>query len=366
MIALVQDVVPNAQITSLSQFPERDAKWFGIEFLPISPYSTSPVDYLKLLSAARGSDVILWGGGELLKDYTNRLSLYYWLLKLWGIKMVNPNIIGAFQGIGPTKAKASKKAIVRAVNQCKTFIVRDIESELKLERWGAKAKLIASYDPAVYPKVNRPETQNYMGFGLRRWFHYEKSGWLPNKYKFWKKASVQSEDELHYIESLAAFADSLIDLYECDLRFFPMHMSKSEDDVGFAKEVIAKMQFKNQTSILETDDLSPSQYLAAIGECRVFIASRLHSAILAAVVGVPALCIYYVDKGRLFFEQMGLSNFSLDIERMREPGIVDHLEFRTRELMSKGDFVKDRQRDSILMMRKDMLAALTKAISDLK
>jgi len=46
MVALIRDVVPNAQITSLSQFATRDQEWFGIDFLPFSPYSTSPVDYL--------------------------------------------------------------------------------------------------------------------------------------------------------------------------------------------------------------------------------------------------------------------------------------------------------------------------------
>jgi polysaccharide pyruvyl transferase WcaK-like protein len=104
MVELIRDVIPNAEITSLSQFQARDEQWFGIRFLPFSPYSTSPADYLKLLAEARRSDLVMWGGGELLKDYTNKLSLFYWALKLSGIRIMNKKVIGAFQGIGPTKA----------------------------------------------------------------------------------------------------------------------------------------------------------------------------------------------------------------------------------------------------------------------
>ena len=43
-------------------------------------------------------DLVLWGGGEILKDYTNKLSLFYWAIKLWAVSLANPNLVGAFQG----------------------------------------------------------------------------------------------------------------------------------------------------------------------------------------------------------------------------------------------------------------------------
>lgn len=365
LIALIKDIHPNAQITSLSQFSKRDADWFGIDFLPFSPYSTSPIDFLKLLSAARRADLVLWGGGELLKDYTNKLSLFYWALKLFGVRLVNRRIIGAFQGIGPTKAKISKWAILKSVNQCKVFLVRDQESKTKLDAWGVKTKVVASFDPAVYTTFE-PGAGEYVGLGLRRWFHYRRGGWLPAKYRFWEsRTSEISPLEQQYVTQIVDLAN-WITAQGLRIKFIPMHMSASEDDAGFALQMKKLMNQPESAEIVSSDDLSPDQLLGEIGSCKFFVASRLHSAILATVANVPSICLYYVDKGRLFFDQIGLSEFAKPIELMTEAGASEQLVELIENLVSSEMEVKKNQLAALEQMRsvlkRDLAAALDEVL----
>jgi polysaccharide pyruvyl transferase WcaK-like protein len=361
LISLIRDLDPDAQITALSQFQDRDQSWFGVRFLPFSPYSTSPIHYLKLLSEARKADVVLWGGGELLKDYTNRLSLYYWYLKTWGIKFVNKNLIGAFQGIGPTSAPSSKRLIAACASNCREFLVRDERSKTLLEDWGAKTKVTASFDPAAYITREEVKAKRVVGLGLRRWFHYQQGGLLPTKYRIWEKPQHVSDSESSYRQSLIDLADKLLAEDGVTLRFFPMHMAGSENDAGFAKEIIAQLRDPSRCEVIEEDNLSPDEYLNLIGECEVFVASRLHSAILASVAKVPALCLYYVDKGRLFFEQLSLSEYAVDINATLSPQSAGQLFDKIIQL--KQDKTLASRRDKAMTnMREQLRSDLGRAL----
>jgi polysaccharide pyruvyl transferase WcaK-like protein len=357
LVALIGDTIPGAEITALSQYQERDQSWFGIRFLPFSPYSVSPIHYLSLLREAARSDLVLWGGGELLKDYTNRLSLLYWLLKIWGVRLVNRNLVGAFQGIGPTAGKLSRRVIIATVNHCREFLVRDGESAEKLTGWGVSSKIRSSFDPAVYLAQDfEASEQRSIGFGLRRWFHYQPGGLLPARFRLSSLgANSQTAAERSYLQHSAQLADLLIEKFDAPLVFFPMHLGPGEDDAGFAREVIARMRHGDRTRILAADDCSPNEYLAHIADCRVFVASRLHSAILATVAQVPTVCLYYVDKGRVFFDQLGLAKYSRPIAEL--------LEREAAQELTKLVIDADRQAGQI---RKTQSAALTKMREQLR
>lgn len=394
LVSLIRDTLEAdgspVEITALSQFAERDEAWFGIRFLPFSPYSISPVHYLRLLAEAKRSDVVLFGGGELLKDYTNKLSLFYWLLKIWGIRRANKNLIGAFQGIGPTSAGISRWAIRQTVNQCREFLVRDAESAEKLAQWRVRTKVTSSFDPAVYLRHElvapekpssakaiaqaQAETENDnrpIGLGLRRWFHYRTGGWLPARFRAsltgraGEREVKPTPKELAYLQHTAQLADSLIERFDAPVVFFAMHLGGGEDDAGFARAVVARMRNAERTRILAADDCSPSEFLERVADCRVFVASRLHSAILASVAQVPAVCLYYVDKGRLFFEQLGMAKFSRPIEDLLERDRVAEL----TDLASLAD--RDRaklvrtQQQAIGKMREQLRQDLDSALTNI-
>ncbi|MEN9752885.1 MAG: hypothetical protein RL670_576, partial [Actinomycetota bacterium] len=316
------------------------------------------------------SDLIFWGGGELLKDYTNKLSLWYWAFKLTVLRGANKNIFGFFQGIGPTKGALSQSLIAYTANRTRGFSVRDAESKEKLDAWGVRVPVVASYDPAVWcqaptaaegVRVAREYSaqigldasffHDFAGFGIRRWFHYRPGGFLPAKMRFWRSSSRVSAKERAYIQQLADMADSIIELRDVNLVFFPMHVAASENDAAFANAVVAKMQHGWRTHVIVEDTLSPADFLALLGRSRFFVASRLHSAILATVAAVPAYCLYYVDKGRLFFEQLGLQEFSAKIDETLSPETAKEVTRSILKLTDISGVVRNVQVRGVQVMR---------------
>ncbi|GAA3329797.1 hypothetical protein HP467_07975 [Curtobacterium albidum] len=350
---------PDAEVVALSQYPERDASWFGIRFLPVSPYSTGIGDLFRLLRAARGADVVLWGGGEILKDYTNKLGLVYWLLKFVLVRAVNRHVVGAFQGIGPTSAGISKRLIRATVDLTEVFLVRDDESREKLLSWGVRTPVVSSFDPAVVGTVTAPDDDvlerlatatgltaerldGSIGIGVRRWFHYKRSGWIPFRFvpRVFRKAHAESAELQRYRAALVELVDRVVARWDADVVFYPMHMEASEGDAAFAREVIAGLRDPSRAHVVEADVFSPAEYAGLMSRSRLFIASRLHSAIVATIAGVPATVLYYVDKGRLFFEQIGMQRFARPIEAALTPSFVDDVLASLEEL--------DRDRDRVV------------------
>ncbi|WP_353809249.1 polysaccharide pyruvyl transferase family protein [Agromyces sp. SYSU T00194] len=364
LIETVRGRWPDASIWSLSQYAERDEEWFGIRFLPVSPYSVNPLDLLRLLRFARRFDVVLWGGGEILKDYTNQAGLVYWAMKMLFVSWVNPRLYGAYQGIGPTRAATSKRLIRFAADRTRGFLVRDAESRQKLVDWGVRAPVVESYDPAVAAPVAewndalaaRVATAldvepgflgDMLGVGVRRWFHYKQGAVLP--FALRRRSAVESEGP-----EFARYRDALVELIDREMErrggtvlFFPMHMSASEGDDALAHDIISRLRSPERARVLDADVLSPAEFTALVGRCRAFLASRLHSAILAAVAGVPATVLYYVDKGRLFFEQLGLQELSRPIDILLEDGAVDEVEGLIERLYVDREAITGRLRERL-------------------
>lgn len=340
-IALIREVWPEADIWALSEFPERDADWFGVNFIEMPVFSLNPFSVVRLSFLSRGFDVVLWGGGEFLKDYTNILGTFYWAIRIFLLRLGNKNIYGFFQGIGPTQSWLAKRVIVWVVNRTKAFLVRDDESKEKLQAWGVRVPLASSFDPAavapLQPMKNELVAQlaeqgvsaavfdNCVGVGIRNWFHYSKGAWLPFRLKKRFGWDVLSEESVAYCDSMAGLCDYVVDQFGCDVVFFPMHMLGAEGDDAFCHRVKEGMKNSGRAIVLDEDVFSPQDLQSMVGMCRAMICTRLHASIIAYSSHVPSLSFYYVDKGRIFFEQVQMQDYSRPIECLAQAGGIGEL-----------------------------------------
>lgn len=340
IIQLVREKRPKAKITGISQHPERDRKWYGIDFLDMNFQTLNPIEIIRLCLQARKHDLVLWGGGEILKDYTNKTALWYWVGKMFLLSLFNSNLYGVFQGIGPTKAKSSKRLIAFIVNRTKLFITRDEESYQKLLDWGVKKdKIRHASDPAVLPipdkagqglqqklskefEIDQQFLDNFICIGPRDWFHYKPGGLLPFKYKkklfnlFGKSILTESAQHQKYLSQLSDMISELSAKYQTNILLTPMHMEESDTQLCF--HLKSSSADPDKVKVLDQDTLSPSELRTVISYAKAMIGFRLHSNIIGISSGVPSLNIYYVDKGRVFFDQINQSQFAMPIEAVLE------------------------------------------------
>ncbi len=351
-IALVRELWPDADIWACSEYVKRDEAWFGIRFLSVGIFTLNPLGLLKTARFARQCDVVLWGGGEILKDYTNKAALLYWAVKMALIWLGNRNLYGAFQGVGATKSRLSRALVVFMVNLARCFLTRDAESADRLRAWGTRTEVVSSYDPAVMmsPRSMSPEDisllleqadltatpgRDWVGIGLRRWFHYSQHGWIPFRWKQEFRLGGRSKPTSAMEANLAALCDWLVEQWQVKIIFFPMHLASAENDVGVACEVMKRMKHSAHAACIMRDNISPQEYLDLMSLCSLFIGVRLHSCILAATAGMPTLLFYYSEKGRRFFDQAGMPDRAIPIQALLDSDAIAQAKERLREMRTQ-------------------------------
>ena len=359
LVALVREVIPDAHVTLVSERAERDREWFGTEVLDQGIHSLSPLDYMRLLRAARRADLVLWGGGELLKDYTNRLGVWYWALKMRGVTAVSRRVIGTFQGIGPTRAASSRRLIAATVARTDAFLTRDAQSQRLLEEWGVpKGIVIASYDCAVYAAdvetdVSVPAAR-FAAIAPRDWFHYRTGGWLPHR---WRRGAGASPDSEVLAARVVEAIDALVESHGAVV-VVPMHMG---EDPAHARALAARCARPDAVHVLDADDLGPAALRSVIARAEVMVALRLHAGIVATSVGVPTVTYHYVDKGRLYAEQVGAGAYARPISRLLDADAVADL--RSMVAGVEADEAQEaRTAGSIARMRERLREDLAQAV----
>jgi len=153
-IILLKKVFPDADIRALSFCPERDEKWYGIQF-----YHRGKL--FEKLKAVVWGNVIMWGGGELIQDDTSKIKIPFWFFNIMILSVIfRKKIIALGQGLGPVNSKFNKLLSKIMLNRITVFFSRDNYSEKMIAEIGSNTKVLSSFDPAILvsDKVDKNKT----------------------------------------------------------------------------------------------------------------------------------------------------------------------------------------------------------------
>jgi polysaccharide pyruvyl transferase WcaK-like protein len=128
-----------------------------------------------------------------------------------------------------------------------------------------------------------------------------------------------------YLKAMAHLIDALADEFDCEFYFMPqvLEMFSSHNDALAVAEVARLVRRKEKIHVSH-GDYHPSELVGIYGRMKLFIASRLHSAILASITDVPVIAISYIGtKTQGIMEMMGLSEARFDIDDLDKARMLD-------------------------------------------
>ncbi len=302
-------------------------------FSPVLP-DVEPVpwnDLPALVEAAHTADLIVLGGGGIFFDYwafeadsvlTRRMGgvTYYATFPLLATLLRKPLAIWAV-GVGPFRSEAARRLTRLSFLQADYASVRDPDSAAVLAELGIEAdRVTVAADPAfdlepvsrqrveqILRREGVPFGRPLLGVALRQW-------------------DVGVDPEV-WVTAVAAALDRFVVAHDLTAIFIPFQQVPGHltDDRQAALEVAARMSCPDRVVML-AGNYSPEEVAGLLAQCDLVVGMRLHSVVLAAVAGTPAVCLVYDPKVRAAARRLGLEEYAVEIANLNAENLLGLLE----------------------------------------
>ena len=283
---------------------------------------------LGFLWALWRSDLVLWGGGQLLQNDSSKSFLLVQLCFLALAMLLRKPVVCYAQGAGPIDGRLSRFLTRLIVGRLPLVMVRDATSADRLASLGIgsdRVRVVA--DPSFcLPSADRADvdallerlhiTRPFAVIAVRRWGHY-RGGWLPVRLSRRAHSADHERAFQAFCATIAAAGDYLTNELGLQVVFLPMCPGGDQDDDLVAQAVRGQMLSWEQSVVL--DDVLPSMLLKGVlGRAEIVLAMRTHAGMLAAASATPVASISYQGKGEAFMSEVGLTDYVLSVDAQDE------------------------------------------------
>ncbi|MBN2334130.1 polysaccharide pyruvyl transferase family protein [Candidatus Bathyarchaeota archaeon] len=338
---VLRRAIPGVEITALSTDPEYTKRVCGVEAVKLqSPRSLvrNREQYLTVFDEADGCIV---SGGTPIYDYGHlSRAIHMALPVLKGKKLV-------FFGVGAKPLESFKgREVTRLLLRAASLIsTRDNPSRAILMQL-TSVPIMVTGDSALHMEPAEAEDPReptalfcprFLSAEYRRSYHQPLTAAEMNKTR----------------HMVARTADHLASLgYR--VRFAPFHVAPQDDDRLEITRVMRLMKSRSAEEMPRPS--SPGDALLLMGSASVVVGLRLHSLVLAALMGVPVASVGYDIKIDGFMELAGAEQY------LCHPGDgLDALSKRVDRLLEDGDEARRAIADGVERMRRRISGESVKA-----
>jgi polysaccharide pyruvyl transferase WcaK-like protein len=256
MLASLELTFPSA---NLCVFPNSDMR--------------SMKQYKALCRVLKESQLMIFGGGQLIQDQTSLVFLLSGLIKIILAKIFSKPVICYAIGVGPVKTFLGKLLIRLILNRVNLITVRDDDSKsllISLKVTSPPCHVTADPSFHLIPADRSTADRMFVKEGLthesklsiavtpRRWFHY--GHYLLPSYIRGRILPLKGKNRFEELENIiAGVCDQLVSEYQAQIVFIPMkkahdRIDPGQDDDRVCEEILARMHSKkNKARILQGD-----------------------------------------------------------------------------------------------------------------
>jgi polysaccharide pyruvyl transferase WcaK-like protein len=269
-----------AEVTVLS---DGDLPLLAVPDLPRHDASVlSPAGYRALASA---SDVVLFGGGSLLKDFNrSHLGVQLWVRRLGWALRAGRRAVFAFVGVDELDHPLSRR-LVRGLRCADLVIVRDRGSRDRLARFGVVRNVLLAADPVAALRVPSPPPKDpraplRIGVNLR-----------PPE-----RQSSAAADPREFAPRLAAALAGLTGERDLEVVLIPFRATSYQDDRTVLDPLGTALREAGVRVATTPVPDSVEGIASLVGSLDLLIAMRFHALVLSLVFRVPFLALSYAPK----------------------------------------------------------------------
>jgi len=328
----------DAQIDVLSELPHNIAPTARMRGLPHPVfYGRNALrqllngDSFRHIKEVRKADLVVVGGGGLLRDNTNWRNLLRLLDEIWLARLFGRKTMLYAIGIGPFRTALGKWLIAQTVRRCDLVTVRSERCAALLREIGvAPERIHVVADPAFLFTPQVPTEP-----GIRALF-----GSGKKKVGFYPAWSLQNFPGA--IEQVAAALDRLVELEGVEIVSVPMAvLARGKDDVEIGRRVRAAMRHPEALHLYE-ERLSAAELKWVTGQAVLNICVRLHAMIFSLGCHVPVVPINYEPKVRAVFDDFDAPEYLVDIDATLSERLVESSQRCLRNLDAYAAHIRER------------------------
>jgi polysaccharide pyruvyl transferase CsaB len=282
--------LPKARVTVLAANPTLASKWHKVNILPLLPCGFRSFfrgGWRASLKKIKEADAVVFPGGGLFTDHESWRAVTIWGWQILIARYYWKPVYLLGQSVGPFRNKLVKKLAKRALEKAEWIGVRDNASAQELTALGMpKNKIKLGEDSARWLADKIPT----VGAGRDR-PAYGRDRSRPGRQKILVSVRLYPKVSDDFYSELAAALDKLSEKK-------PVRISFASFGNGDDKAWKKVRSFGKHKKLWKTIKLpsNPEEVLRTIKGFDLVIGMRLHSNIVANLVGVPSIALSYANK----------------------------------------------------------------------